>query len=236
MSRPSPRILITCEHASNALPREVGDLGLSAKVLRSHRGYDVGAVEVARLLARSLRAPLQLGKWSRLLVDLNRSADHPAVIAERVDGRVVSGNQLSALERAGRIERYWQPYRRQVEGAARAASARGVCVHLSVHSFVERLRGVERTNDVGLLYDPARPNELALALRMQAMLKALGLRVRRNFPYFGNTDGLTTTLRRQLPADRYLGIEVELNQRLSRTAAGQRRLAAALLEVAHTLR
>jgi hypothetical protein len=38
--------------------------------------------------------------------------------------------------------------------------------------------------------------------------------VRRNYPYRGNADGLTTALRRVHGADRYVGIEVELNQRL----------------------
>ena len=56
-----------------------------------------------------------------------------------------------------------------------------------------------------------------------------GLSVRRNFPYFGDTDAFTTSLRRRLPAARYLGIEIELNQRTARRADGERRLGAALV-------
>jgi hypothetical protein len=40
------------------------------------------------------------------------------------------------------------------------------------------------------------------------------LRVRYNYPYRGNTDGLGTWLRNRHPASRYLGIEIEINQRL----------------------
>jgi hypothetical protein len=36
--------------------------------------------------------------------------------------------------------------------------------------------------------------------------------LRRNYPYRGQSDGLTTALRRQFGA-RYLGIELEINQR-----------------------
>ena len=39
------------------------------------------------------------------------------------------------------------------------------------------------------------------------------LRVRRNYPYRGDADGLTTTLRRRFPWQRYLGIEIEVNQK-----------------------
>jgi predicted N-formylglutamate amidohydrolase len=101
-------------------------------------------------------------------------------------------------------------------------------LHLSVHSFVERLRGVERRNDLGLLCDPARAAEVAFCAALKQPLVAAGLTVRRNFPYFGDTDGFTSHLRALLPARRYLGIEIECNQRLVRARAGERRVAAAL--------
>lgn len=224
-----PHFLVSCEHASNRLPAVVRGLALPASVLASHRGFDVGALPVARQLAHRLAVPLHAGRWSRLLVDLNRSDTHPDVIARRVDGRRVPGNDLGAAARQARLRRYWQPYRDAVAAAAEALTARGPCVHWSVHSFVERLGGVERRNDVGLLYDPARPRERALAVRVRAHLVAAGWTVRCNFPYFGHTDGVTTALRQRLPAARYLGLELELNQRVVRTTAGQRRLGAAVV-------
>jgi hypothetical protein len=55
---------------------------------------------------------------------------------------------------------------------------------------------------------------VALAARWKAALakRAPGLRVRRNYPYIGKNDGLTSSLRRRFPPDRYVGIEIELNQ------------------------
>ncbi|HEX8011112.1 MAG TPA: hypothetical protein VF814_09280 [Casimicrobiaceae bacterium] len=48
------------------------------------------------------------------------------------------------------------------------------------------------------------------------------IRVRPNYPYAGNADGLTTYLRRRFPAGSYLGIELEINQRYAAGSRGQR--------------
>lgn len=224
----TPAIVVTCEHASNRVPPELGDLGLRAAVLASHRGYDPGALAVARSLAKALRAPLHVGQWSRLVVDLNRTADHPHVLRRSVDGRRIPGNQLTAEERAQRLAKYWAPYHEQVGSHVEALVGKGSVLHLSVHSFVERLHGVERKNHIGLLHDPARPREAALCRTLKASLVDAGLAVRLNFPYFGNNDGFAHWLRQRLPASRYVALEIECNQRTVRSAAGQRRIAAVL--------
>lgn len=224
------QLVLSCEHASAAVPTELHGLGLPAQVLRSHRSFDVGALPIAERLAAALQLPLLAGHWSRLVVDLNRSASHPGVIRRRVDGLPVPGNAgLDAAARRQRLETFWQPYRDELLTAVRLALRRGPVLHLSVHSFVERLGGVERRNDLGLLVDPKRRLEVAAVASLRRELAAEGLSVRQNFPYFGHTDGVTSWLRRQFGARRYLGIEVECNQRLCRHAAGQRRLAQALL-------
>jgi len=89
-----------------------------------------------------------------------------------------------------------------------------------------------------VLYDPRRRWERALAGRLVDGWRAAcpGLRARRNAPYRGDADGLTTTLRRHWADRRYAGLELELNQSLatSRDAAWRRlraRLADVLLEV-----
>jgi hypothetical protein len=45
--------------------------------------------------------------------------------------------------------------------------------------------------------------------------------VRRNYPYAGKGDGLTSHLRRRFPPRAYVGIELEINQRIV-FAAGRR--------------
>lgn len=230
MSRTAgPQLVLTCEHASWAVPEELGDLGLPRAVLRSHRGWDPGALGVGTALARAFGVPLHQGRWSRLVADLNRSEDHPRVVAGLVDGRVVPGNQLDAAALLDRLRTYWRPYRQKTQQAITAAARHAGVLHLSVHSFTPKLGGVERRNDIGLLCDPRRAREVAFCAALKAELVARGLSVRRNFPYFGDTDGFTTHLRGVLPASRYLGIEVECNQRLVGKAAGERKVAAALV-------
>ena len=47
------------------------------------------------------------------------------------------------------------------------------------------------------------------------------LRVRRNYPYTGNADGLTAHLRKRFAQSTYVGIELEINQGI--VSAGARR-------------
>ena len=230
-----PELVLTCEHASCAVPKELGDLGLSRAVLRSHRGWDPGALGIAKTLARAFAAPLHQGQWSRLVADLNRSEDHARVVAARVDGALVPGNQLDAAALQQRLRAFWRPYRQKTQQAITTKARRGGVLHLSVHSFTPKLGGVERRNDVGLLCDPRRPREVAFCEALKAELVARGLSVRRNFPYFGDTDGFTTHLRGVLPASQYLGIEIECNQRLVGEAAGERKVAAALVAALRAL-
>lgn len=66
-----------------------------------------------------------------------------------------------------------------------------------------------------MLYDPSRPRERWLATTWaEALAIALPDRVvRRNSPYRGAADGMTTALRRLFPDAQYSGVEIEVNQR-----------------------
>ncbi len=207
-------LLLTCEHAGNRVPREHARLFAGAgAVLASHRGWDPGALSLARLLARRLRVPLSSTTWSRLLVEANRSA-HLA----KIWSRFTAG--LPDAERERILERYWRPHREEVEAAvAQAVRVHGAVVHVAVHTFTPELDGEVRNADVAFLYDSRRRPEAALARRWGARLRLAvpGLRVRYNYPYRGDTDGLPTALRKQHSAARYRGYELEVNQALFAT-------------------
>jgi predicted N-formylglutamate amidohydrolase len=228
------QLVVSVEHASHRVPAALADLGLPRKWFEGHHGWDPGAAAVGRMLARAFAAPLHLGRWSRLCADLNRSADHPRVVPAHLShgGRRIPGNaDLDAAGRAARLARYWLPYRRAVEADLDAAIARhGRVLHLSVHSFVERLGGQERRNHFGLLYDPAHRLERSLADRLDRRLDRAGFVVRRNYPYTGREDGFCMRMRAERSWDRYLGMEIELNQRAVRRPEGVRRLGRALVE------
>lgn len=208
-------LVVSCEHASNRVPPAYRNLGLSRAHLSSHIAWDPGARRVARAIAKQAGSPLLEARWTRLVVDLNRSVHHRSLIAHSSFGIEVPGNRdLDAAERERRIRRYWHPYREAARRAvAERVAATGICLHLSVHSFTPEVDGAVRGADIGLLSDPARPLERNFAAGWAANLKKAGLRARRNYPYRGTSDGLVTAFRREFPRRRYLGVELEINQR-----------------------
>ncbi len=233
---PPPRLapsqlVITCEHASNRIPDRYGNLGLSARMLDSHIAWDMGSQPLARHCARHFRCAYHEGRYSRVLIDLNRSPHHRDLIPRISFGVRVPGNAtLTAAERQARLRRYYEPYRAAVRRDVERAARNGTCLHLSFHTFTPTLAGVTRRADVGVLYDPARPIERDVASRLVAAFQRAGFLTRRNYPYRGTGDGLTTYCRRSYPADSYLGIELEFNQRLLERAADVKRMQAKIVE------
>lgn len=210
--------LITCEHGGNWVPARYRRLFRGRRVLLdSHRGYDPGALVMARALATAFRAPLMTSTISRLLIDLNRSIGHPQLFSAATRG-------APAKLRTKIVEQHYRPYRVQVERFVRQSVSRGRrVIHISSHSFTPELNGKRRGADVGLLYDPGRHGEAELCARWKASLAACApeFRVRRNYPYAGKEDGLTSHLRLRFPPSAYVGIELEVNQRIV-LAAGRR--------------
>lgn len=183
--------------------------------LATHEGYDIGAARVARRLVNSLErrgvpvAGPVLGGITRLLVDLNRSPGHPRVFG-------AFGRELERSEKESLMLDHYLPHQQRVRAELlRLVERGGRVLHLAVHSFTPVLGKQRRNADLGLLYDPGRPPELAVsrALSRAVSERSDELRIRSNYPYRGTSDGLTTALRRELPASRYAGIELELNQR-----------------------
>jgi predicted N-formylglutamate amidohydrolase len=226
------RFVVTCEHGGNTVPPRYRDLFVGAeRDLASHRGWDRGARTLAAQLARILDAPLIAATTTRLLVDLNRSEDHHDVLSEFT--RPLTG---AARERI--FDMYYRPYRDAVRAAIDTHFDAGArVIHISAHSFTPVLRGVVRDADIGLLYDPRRKREVALchALATAVNNEMPALRIRRNYPYRGDTDGLTTTLRGEYHARDYAGIEIELNQKLLQRADGGRAALAAICRAVQSL-
>lgn len=215
------QILISCEHAGHRVPARYRRLFRDKQaLLRSHRGWDPGALNVARGLARAIGAPLLAATTTRLLVDLNRSPHNPRVFSEFT-------RSLPRESRDALLARHHRPHWDRVRAAI--SPRRGTTLHVAVHSFTPVWNGERRPFSIGILYDPQRADEQLLARDWQRALSAeLTGRVRRNAPYRGDADGLTTAMRREYAMDRYLGIEVELNQRVLSDARRRRRIVSAL--------
>ena len=211
-------LVLACEHASRRVPLRYRKLFRRGEaLLDSHRGWDPGALELARHLARQFDAPLFRGVVTRLLVDLNRSLPSPTLFSEYA-------LRLEEKERLELLARYWEPYRHAVRRRLEEELDGGRTVlHLSLHSFTPKLRGESRRTDVGLLFDPSRSAEASFCRSLRAALQRElpESRIDMNEPYSGVSDGLTTTLRAEFPGRHYLGIELEINQRFARGDRGR---------------
>ncbi len=204
-------LFFSCEHGGNLVPTQYEDLFQDIKErLKTHRGYDPGALGLAKMLARGMAAPLVKSETTRLLVDLNRSKHSRALFSEAIKG-------LGKAEKALIIEQHYQPYRLSIKKKIKDLIDQGAqVVHLSIHSFTPHLDGHERLADLGLLYDPDCKHEKQFCSTWQQLLKERfpELKVRCNYPYLGVADGLVRSLRDFFSPQDYLGIELEVNQGL----------------------
>lgn len=217
MSHISPtKLIVTCEHGGNHVPPEYRYLFAGqAATLNSHRGFDIGALHLARRFSAAGHAELFFSTVTRLLIDLNRSIHHRSLFSEFT--------QNLTTEQCNRVlDRFWVPYRLKVESAIQDAVKSGrIVIHLSIHSFTPIWNGKPRPTDIGLLYDPQRQGETEFCKEWQKRLKQLrpDLTVHRNQPYRGIADGFVTYLRKQFSDTVYIGVELELNQKWIAAAA-----------------
>jgi predicted N-formylglutamate amidohydrolase len=232
MPRADVALVLSSEHGGNTIPARYRPLFRGAtRVLDSHRGWDPGSLQLARVISRVTHAPLVATTTSRLLVECNRSLDHPRLFSEFT-------KHLDEHERARILTQYYHPHRHAVERTIRDTLRKSQrVVHVGVHTFTPVFNGRRRSTDIGVLYHPRRAFETHVADGLIDALKTRlpRLRVRRNLPYRGWSDGLTTSLRGVLAARRYAGVELEVNQALVSQRGWpdlQRTIAAAIRDAA----
>lgn len=202
------KIILSCEHAGNHVPAGFKSLFAgNQEALNSHRGWDPGALEIAKYLSEKLEAPLFFSRLTRLLIDFNRSPNNEQLFSEF--SRKLDGEKKAAL-----MEEYFS-YRRQVTDTIDESMELGHrAIHLSIHTFSSVLNGETRKTDIGILFDPFRPGEKRFSELLKKQLAAAipDFVVMFNYPYLGTDDGFTTWLRRKYD-DQYAGIELEVNQK-----------------------
>lgn len=207
--RPYP-VVITCEHAGNTIPPAFQHHFAAAKeVLSTHRGWDMGALSIAQYLAQDLQVPLFFEHTSRLLIEMNRSLDHPALFSEYTQA-------FDKADQLQLIEELYLPYRQQVISSLKSIiDNHQTVLHLSIHTFTPVLGQEIRKTGIGLLFDPERTQEVIFCKSLQKSLQQSLSRMQIDFnsPYQGIDDGFTTFLRKEFSANQYCGIEIEVNQK-----------------------
>ncbi len=226
-------LLITCEHGGFRIPREYRSY-LSAStegLLKTHRGWDQGALDLAKLVSQELNAPLYFTETSRLLVDCNRTLSHKSCFGP--DYRELDSALKEEIARD-----FYHPYRHSVKEGVRRLHKLGYRVlHCAFHSFTPELNGELRNAEFGLLYDPSRSSEKLWADRIMTQMKAneFPWRLRRNYPYLGKSDGFTKALRSEFRVSEYAGFELEFNHSLFQNAADIKALKEQVLALFHKL-
>ena len=201
------KLIITCEHGGNKLPEEYKNL-IPQNVLNSHKGWDPGALEIFKNFCLIPNYFSLVSETSRLLIELNRSIDHRNLFSNY-------SKNLSAKDKKLIIEKFYSPFRKIILEKIKAAIKSGFTViHLSIHTITPTLNGKKRNTDIGILYDPKSEGEKNFsALFKEDILKKSDLKVRFNYPYLGISDGHTSYLRKKNGYKKYLGIELEVNQK-----------------------
>ncbi|MEO8601281.1 MAG: N-formylglutamate amidohydrolase [bacterium] len=221
-------LVITCEHATSAMPAEYANLGLVAGQQDDHIGWDIGAAAVSEELGRQLEAPAVLSGASRLVVDCNRDLPDADLMPSVSCGIAIPGNaRIEATERAARLTNFYDPFHAAVDDALVAHPG---ALLLSVHSFTPALHGRERPFDVGVLFDAFGD----VADELASGVTRAGFAVRLNEPYSG-LDGLIFSARSHGGRHGVRYVELEINNRLLRTDADARAVAVRLTDAVGAL-
>jgi predicted N-formylglutamate amidohydrolase len=230
------RWLITCDHASNRVPNDIGggSLGIGPKDMARHIAYDVGAAGLARALGERLDSPVILSDFSRLVIDPNRGEDDPTLVMQLYDGTIIPANRhITAAAVEDRLDRLYRPYH---DAYASLAARRDDTVIVAIHSFTPRLNGrPPRPWHVGILYSHL-DERLSKPLIARLMAEP-DLCIGDNEPYSGHLPG--DAIDRHALAKGRLNTLIELRNDLISTSDGQSywadRLAPILTDVLETL-
>lgn len=215
-------IVCVADHASSFVPDDV-PLGIAPELLGKHIAVDIGVERVAERMALGHGIPAHIACVSRLVCDLHREEDSPAVVPTASDGYVIPGNVDTDLE--ARLARFHRPYHAALGDWLDAARPELI---VALHSFTPRLEsgGEERPWEVALLY-----NQDDRAARHAIRLFAEeGLTVGDNQPYSGKQ--LNATMNRHAEAHGRPYLTIEIRQDMIEREADQARWAALVADVA----
>lgn len=188
----SPFVLV-CDHASNRIPSDYADLGLSAVDRLRHIAWDPGALAVSLRLVDLLDAPLVHSTVSRLVIDCNRTFGAPDLIVSVSETTEIPGNRtVTEADRQRRIERYHTPFHAEIDTLLnRRADAGHETILVAMHSFTPVYKGVSRPWPIGLIHGIQTDYTRAV---FEALERAEpGLDVGWNEPYAA-LNGVTYTL------------------------------------------
>ncbi|MBI9064341.1 MAG: N-formylglutamate amidohydrolase [Marinilabiliaceae bacterium] len=209
MKVPKLAVVLSCEHGGNVIPEQYASLFKeAADVINSHRGYDIGALELYNCFKNKQVVFNQCATVSRLVVDVNRSLYRKSLFSEFTKA-------LPASEKESILNGIYYAFRNSFKQEIyKLWEQNRTVLHLSVHSFKPELNGVIRQTDFGILYHPGRMQEKQFAKVWKSEIEKVlpGFRTRFNYPFQGKPDGHVRFFRDK-ESEKYLGLEFEMNQK-----------------------
>lgn len=142
---------------------------------------DIGAEDIAGMLASNMQLPMLSSRISRLVIDLNRPLSSDTLFRRTADGKPVLINaNLTSEEKQDRIDRYWKPYRAELSTMLTSLTPPDFV--LSIHSFTPNYEGQIRECEIGVLYTDSKKEASAFLDH----LSAKGYKVVENDPWPGS--------------------------------------------------
>lgn len=220
----SPFLLIG-DHAGELVPLKLNALGLPPEAFLRHIALDIGVAGLGERVAGLLGAEFLRQRYSRLVIDCNRSPDAEDAIPQVSDGVEIPGNAaLTDEAREARIASIFRPYHAAISAALDRRTAAGLgTVLVSLHSFTPVMSGVRRPWRMGVLHQ----DDSRFSAAMLDLLRGeLGDEAGDNEPYRMDQIDHTVPFHRAGREIDYL--EIEVRQDLLESAEGQERIATLL--------
>ena len=206
-----------CDHATNHIPQQFNQLGLSELDLSRHIAWDIGAETLTRQLCKTYGSAGLLARFSRLLIDANRDETSDALIPAVSDGTPIPGNQnLTDAGRDERIANFYEPYHQALEQQLDILERSAVVpLIISIHSIMPKPNvGDERQLDIGLLWKVDEDK----AIRVKAEIERVHpYKIGLNEPY--SALKLNHTMDRHVVLRGFRHITLEIRQDLIDTEA-----------------
>jgi predicted N-formylglutamate amidohydrolase len=175
--------VVVCDHASNRIPKALGDLGLSKADREKHIAWDPGTEHIGRYLSDKLNAPAFFATYSRIVVDVNRGAGSSECMREVYDHVPVPGNTgLSRVAKKQRLDEIFWPYHKNLAALiARFRKKKKIPAIVSIHSFTPEMDGYKRPWHIGVLWN--KEDDIAMRLVDNLRAQNPGMIVGENEPY-----------------------------------------------------
>lgn len=203
-------IMISSEHSSPKIPKDLNNLGINDQDFDkiSHH-YDKGTENISRKISKELDARCLLAKFSRLVIDLNRTLDHPELIIKRsFNFNIKNNHNLRSKEINDRITKYYMPYHQKLRSTLKdLRSMHKNTYYINIHSFSNWVKGKDRDIDFCIVHSK---KDKVINYKLIKRLNSLGFKAISNSPFSGKNSSIF----KQYQQDKYTrSITIEINDK-----------------------